>query len=317
MHGRAADKMVEGMSESLVYVVVLAWNHKQDTIECLESFRSTDYQNFHLIVVDNGSTDGTPELIQRVFPDVEVLRSPTNLGIAGGYNLGLEKALERNAEYVLVTNNDISVDKSLIRNLATALDNSRHAGMGMPKIFNYYGDQTRLWCTGARWRRFPPGVKMMGVNARDSSRFASRMWLEYAPSCSLMIRCEVLQRIGLFDTGYYFYNDDWDFSARLRQAGYGILFVPEARLWHKVSVSTQRSDKPAKWWYAMGRSTVRFYLRHSSPLVLAQYSVWFLIRETVKLRFARIIPFLRGIRHELRLYRSDPEAMKARGLEPR
>ena len=309
--------MVRGMSEPHVCVVVLAWNHKQDTIECLESLRSTDYQDFHLIVVDNGSTDGTSELIQRVFPDMEVLHSPTNLGIAGGYNLGLEKALERDAKYVMVANNDILVDPSLIRELVTALEGTQHAGMGMPKIFNYYGDQTRLWCTGARWRRFPPGVKMMGVNARDSRRFARRMWLEYAPSCCLMIRCEVLRRIGFFDTGYHFYYDDWDFSARLRQAGYKILFVPEAKLWHKVSVSTQRSDKPAKWWYTMGRSTVRFYIRHASPSILIQYSIWFLIRESLKFKFARIKPFLLGARHELRLLHSDPKAIQVTGPEPR
>lgn len=299
-----------------VCVVVLAWNHKEDTVECLESLKLTDYQKLHLIVVDNGSTDGTHELLRRDFPEVEVVRSSTNLGIAGGYNLGLEKALKSGGEYVVIANNDIVVDPAMIRNLLNSLNYDGQAGMGMPKIYHYYGDRSRLWCTGARWRRFPPGVKMMGVNARDSRRFTRPANLEFAPSCCLIIRSEALRQVGLFDRGYHFYYDDWDFSTRLRRHGYTILYVPEAKLWHKVSVSTQKSDEPAEWWHTMGRSTVRFYLQHVSPFELAQFSLWFLLREALKLKLSRIMPFLRGVIHEIRHFHSNPTAIQADQSSP-
>lgn len=287
------------MSKPLVYSIILTWNQKDMTIECLESLLVSEYSNIKFVVVDNGSTDGTPDALNKRFPEVEIVRSPTNLGIAGGYNLGLEYAFKQGADYIFLANNDIIVDKSMLYHLVDALENDPKAGIGMPKIYHYYGDQTRLWCTGARWRRFPPGVKMTGVNAKDSPRFSQLREIEYAPSCCLLIRREVLNIVGYFDTEYFFYNDDWDFSVRTRKAQYTILFVPEAKVWHKVSVSTQKSDKPARWWRIMGQSTVRFYLQHSTPWVLIMFSVWFVIRECIKLKFQHIIPFLTGVWYEI------------------
>jgi hypothetical protein len=88
-------------------------------------------------------------------------------------------------------------------------------------------------------------------------------------------------------------------TRRVRTAGYHIQFDPEAKLWHKVSVSTQKSDKPSRWWYTMGRSTVRFYRQHSTSSALITYSAWFAVREIVKLKPRRVLPFLTGVKHEL------------------
>lgn len=291
------------MSNPLIYFVVLAWNQKDMTIKCLKSILSLDYPNMRVVVVDNGSTDGTPEAIADQFPNVKIVRSSVNLGIAGGYNLGLEYALQQGAEYVMVSNNDIIVEPSMISRLVKALEESQRAGVAMPKIYHYYGDQTRLWCTGARWRRFPPSVKMIGVNAKDSPRFNYLKEIEYAPSCCLLIRRAVLEEVGGFDVGYFFYNDDWDFSARVRKAGYRILYVPDAKIWHMVSASTQKSEKPARWWYIMGRSTVRFYFRHSTSRDLLIFSAWFIIRECIKLKPGRVLPFVAGLMNELAVER--------------
>jgi GT2 family glycosyltransferase len=213
----------------------------------------------------------------------------------------MEYALREGARYVLVANNDIAVDPATIRNLWTALEEHPEAGMAMPKIYHYYGDQRRLWCPGAYWRWFPPEVKMQ-VEVQDAPRFNALREIDYAPSCCLLIRREALEQVGQFDTGYFFYYDDWDFSIRLRTAGYKILFVSDAKLWHKVSVSTQKSEKPAQWWRVMGRSTALFYLRHTTPWTLFLFAMWFVVRESAKLQFGRIPPFLAGLSQGLRNY---------------
>ena len=282
------------MSAPLVYAIILAWNQKQDTVECLESVLKMDYPNFRVIVVDNGSTDGTPDLLRAAYPDVELIISSENVGIARGYNLGIEHALEQAADYVLIMNNDITVDRQMLDELVKMGESRPDVGMLMPKIY-HYGSQTQLWCVGARWRTFPPGVKLIGFNEEDGPLYQRLREIEYAPSCCLLLRRETLEKVGLFDPEYFFYNDDWDLSARIRKGGYKILFVPQAKLWHKVSISTQKSDKPAQWWHIMGQSTVRFYLKHSSSLVLAINVVWFVIRETVKGKFGRVGPYLAGI----------------------
>jgi len=289
----------------LVYVVILAWNHIDETLTTLESLLQSTYDNLQFVVVDNASTDGTPATVRARFPTVEVLESPTNVGISGGYNLGLKLALSRGADYAIVANNDLVTDPALIANLVTALEAEPAAGMAMPKVYHYFGDRTRLWCPGASWRPFPPEVKMI-LDVPDGPQFDVPRDIDYAPSCFLLIRRAALEKVGLFDTGYFFYYDDWDFSARLRAAGYRILFVPSATLWHMVSISTQKSEKPARWWRVFGQSSVLFYGRHSNLWALLVFSGWFVIRESVKLQFGRIGPYLGGLGHGLWAHLKHP-----------
>lgn len=271
------------------------------TLECLESFLRSDYDNAHYIVVDNGSTDGTEEAVRKGFPDVKLVVAEKNLGVAGGYNLGIKASLQDNPSYVLVTNNDVIVAPDMLTELVYLMDVRPEVGMMMPKIYHFFGRRDRLWCTGARWRRFPPSVKMIGTNARDSRRWSLVRSLEFAPSCTLMIRAQVLKEVGGFDEDYFFYNDDWDFSLRVRDAGYEILYNPSARLWHKVSISTQKSKKPERWWRVLGSSTSRFYVMHVNRVSLLIYVVWFVVRELAKGKPNRILPFVKGVCVGLRL----------------
>jgi GT2 family glycosyltransferase len=285
--------------ELLVYAVVLAWNQVSETLECLESLRQSKYPELKILLVDNGSTDGTSEIVAKQFPMVEISRVIENIGIARGYNLGLRTALERGADYVLAMNNDTIVDTDTVTELVKAIIAHPEAGMVSPKIYQYYGEEGRIWCVGAKWTSFPPRIKLIGSNVPDGPAYEDVMPLEYVTSCCLLMSAEALEAAGLFDPHYYFYFDDWDLSARFRGFGYEILFVPRARLWHKVSMSTQKSEKPAKWWYVMGRSSVRFYLQHKSGLLLASFTIWFVIREIAKLKLRRIPPYLFGVANGL------------------
>lgn len=292
----------------LVFIIILAWNHLDETLTTLTSLLQTTYANAQFVVVDNASTDGTPAAVRARFPSVAVLESPTNIGISGGYNLGLKHALAHAADYAIVANNDLETDPALIGNLVAALEADPAAGMAMPKIYHYFGDRTRLWCPGASWRAFPPEVKMI-LDVPDGPQFDVPRAIDFAPSCFLLIRRAALERAGLFDTGYFFYYDDWDFSARLRAAGYRILFVPTAKLWHMVSISTQKSEKPARWWRVFGESSVRFYGRHISLWALLVFSAWFVLRESAKRQFGRIGPYLGGLWHGLRAHLKNPSQL--------
>jgi GT2 family glycosyltransferase len=280
-------------------VIVLAWNQLRETLECLESLQQTHYENLHLSLVDNGSSDGTADVVTLQFPQVEVLRLEKNVGIARGYNTGIENALANEADFVLVMNNDTVIAPDMVNELVDTIQQHPNIGMVMPKIYNYYGEPNRLWCAGAKWQLIPPRIKQIGANAPDGPRYSKPFTVEYAPSCCLLIRSKVLEEVGAFDPSYYFYFDDWDLSARIRAAGYGILFVPQAHLWHKVAVTTRKSEKPTKWWFVMGQSSVRFYLQHKSPTVLTLHTLWFVVREIIKLKLSRVLPFLFGVANGL------------------
>jgi GT2 family glycosyltransferase len=284
-----------------LFIVVLAWNHIEDTRECLKSFAQSAAVDFRLVVIDNGSNDGTSEIIRREFPEVDIIRAETNLGVAGGYNLGIDYALNQGAQYILIANNDIAVDTMMASHLIEFLRCSNPAvGIAMPKIYHYYGNRSKIWTVGAYWRRFPPTVKMMGLNKLDQGEYTSPQSIEFAPSCCYMIRRAVAEKIGGFDSHYFFYFDDWDYSARARQAGFAIWLVPAAQMWHKVSISTQKSDKPFKWWKAMGKSAYRFYTLHYSRVQLAEFTLWYILREIIKLKPIRSAGFIAGVWEEIR-----------------
>ena len=283
-----------------VAAVILGWNLKDETTACARSLLAQGYPELRLVLVDNGSTDGSPAHLRRELPEAELVELGTNQGIAAGYNAGLRRALELGADYAFVLNNDTLFAPGCLAALVEAARRHADAGVLMPKIV-YESERGRLWSAGQRRRRFPPGVVMIGLNRPDGPDYSVERELDFAPSCALLIRRGTLERVGLFDTGYFFYYDDADYCERVRLAGQTIRYVPAAVVYHKVSLSTARSSRPARWWYVMGRSAVLYYRRYYRPFApaLALYAGWFLARESVKGN-ARYLPlFLRGLAHAL------------------
>ena len=287
------------MNKSSIYVIVLTWNNYKDTRECLDSLLKVAEPDIKILLVDNASTDDSITRLKGDFPNIDTLRLRENSGISGGYNAGIDYAMQAAADYIIVTNNDITFAPDTINGLLRAAQTTPKMGIGVPKTFNYY-DHALLAGIGGRWRKFPPSVKMMGVNTPDSNMFSSNQMMDYAISSCYLITKDLVKSIGGYDTGYFFYNDDWDYSIRAREAGYEIWLIPDARVWHKVSVSTQKSKKKEIWWEYFGRSTFRFYTKHRNNFELLLYAMWFVIRESIKLNFDRIFPFIKGLRYESR-----------------
>jgi GT2 family glycosyltransferase len=289
------------MSDRTIYFIVLTWNNYDDTYECIESALNVKGPAFNLLLVDNASDDGSLQKILKGFPNLEILILDKNVGVSGGYNAGLEYAINKGADLIILSNNDIVYAEDFLLELISLVDKNERIGIAVPKAFNYY-DTSRLAGIGGRWRKFPPSVKMIGFNTRDKILFNDELELEYAISACFLVTKELVNDIGYFDTGYYFYNDDWDFSIRARNADYKIVLQPNAHIWHKVSVSTQKSDKKELWWNYFGRSTYRFYRKNRSMIELYLYVIWFIVREIIKTNFNRIQPFLKGVNFEKKLY---------------
>lgn len=244
-----------------VSAIILTYNHYQDTHECLESVIASDYPSLQVTVVDNGSTDGTPDQVRRNFPQVHVIENNQNLGVPAGYNIGFNHALQSGADYILMLNNDTVVPPEMLPTLITAAKSDPNVGIVMPKVL-YHGSAERIWSSGGRYRAFPPAILM--TDNRKDFRDSTRM-IEYAPSCVLLIHRQAFERAGLFDPGYFFLYDDWDFSERVRTHGLNIWYAPDAHMWHKVSTTTKGSGSKL-FWRNFGASIVRFYRRHGRPV---------------------------------------------------
>ncbi len=264
--------------EPAIYAVILAWNNYADTHECLASVIKLAYGNLKLILVDNGSTDDTPSKVREAFPDVHVIENGQNLGVPAGYNVGFTYALDMGAEYILLLNNDTVVPEDMLRELLNVAQQDPETGIVMPKVL-YHGTENEIWSSGGRYRAFPPAI-LMTDNRKDVTE--QLRTIEYAPSCVLLISRQTFKMAGLFDPGYLFLYDDWDFSERVRAHGLKIWYAPQAYVWHKVSRSTKGPISPL-FWKTWGASTVRFYRRHGRPvwLSLPYHLGYMVIREFI------------------------------------
>lgn len=253
-----------------VVVVILAHNNYSDTKECLQSVLKVNYTPFSVLLVDNGSKDDTVQRIAREFPSVHIIQTGQNLGVAGGFNAGIVSAIQDGAEYIFILNNDTVIEPNIIHVLVEAAQAHPDYGILMPKIL-YYDNRDRIWSIGARYRLFPPAIVMLGLDKRDAPPYTESRLLEYAPTCALFIPSHIFEQVGLLDDGYFFYYDDWDYSLRVRKAGYKIAYIPEAHLYHKVSRTIQNKGKSPFFWYTWGRSGARFYRRHGRPAMLSAF----------------------------------------------
>jgi GT2 family glycosyltransferase len=277
-----------------VHVVILAYDNVADTLECLDSVSRLAYPNLETTVVDNGSTDGTADVVRERFPPVHVVRTAHNRGIPGGFNLGIGAALRAGADYVFLLNNDTIVAPDLLAELVHVAESNARLGIVMPKVL-FYDRRDLVWSAGGRYRRFPPAIVFIGLGQPDQ-RFSEIRLIEYAPSCGLLVRRAAFERVGLFDPGYLFYYDDWDFSLRVRAEGMTIAFVPNARMWHKVSRTIRK--RADLFWRTWGRSCVRFYRRHGRPVFLSLpvHLGYIVAREAVKGNALSLRHFFAGAR---------------------
>jgi GT2 family glycosyltransferase len=280
--------------EPLVYLIVLNWNGYPDTHECLLSLRQLAYPRYKVLVVDNASSDDSPERLRAEHPEIELVVCERNAGIAAGYNRGIEAALERGAEYLVVMNNDLVFDPAFLAQMIAAQRAWPDCGIVMPKVL-LYAERDVIWAAGGHPRFMRSNIVMTGMGRRDGPRYAQTRPIRYAPSCCLLLTRELCEQIA-FDEQYFFYYDDWDFCVQARNVGKRIVFAADARIWHKVSRSTLNSTLSLRWWQVLGQSCVRYHRKHHSMALLAWYVTWVVARETVKGNLRSMPTFLRGIR---------------------
>ena len=236
-----------------VWAVVLGYNHPEDTIECLKSLEQVSYEPFTVLYVDNGSEPYACDQVQQAVSRCGILRLDPNAGVAGGMNAGIRFALEQGADYVVILNNDTTVDPRFAERLAQTAQAHPDAGMLVPKIY-YYDHPDTVWSAGSVFRRFPPVVTMRKTRQADDGRFDQPMELEFATFCVIMFSRAMLERAGLLDPDYHFLYEDYDLCLRARAAGFRIRYVPGAHVWHKISKTTGAGTPNPKFWRTYGRS---------------------------------------------------------------
>lgn len=228
-----------------IYTILLNWNGKHDTLECLDSLMACNFSGQHVVVVvDNASADGSQQAIRQRFPDVVLLQNDRNLGFAGGNNVGIGYALDQGADFVYLLNNDTVVDSGMLNALFEAAVEHPEAGIFGAKVY-YHKNPNRIWYAGAEWSQKHAGLVIDGHDHEDDGK----SWEELKPTgsasgCAMLIRSDVFRRIGLLDSRFFILWEEIDFCYHARRAGYACMFVPKAKLWHKVSSTFGAARSP-------------------------------------------------------------------------
>ncbi len=220
-----------------------------------------------VLVLDNGSTDETLTALPKEFPRVELIRNPVNMGYADGNNVGLQIALERNAEFAIVLNNDVTVAPDWVEQLLKAAHANPDAALIGPLVF-HASDPTMIQSAGGllgvEWHSYH-----RGANAPDRGQFAKTEAVDWLSGCTVMARCSALGKFGLLDPLFYMYGEDVDWCVRATKAGYRVLFAPKSHVWHS-GVRPDYSPAPYVTYYTT-RNELILIRKHRGgiPLVRA------------------------------------------------
>lgn len=218
-----------------VTIVILNWNREADTLECLDSVKRLAYLSFSVVLVDNGSTDGSPDAIERWSDGkipVTLIRNDKNMGFVGGSNQGMRHALATDTDYVFLLNNDTVVEPDVLTILVQAAERSGDIGMVGPKIYQY-GKGNILDSAGTRTIPWLAQGFLVGHGEEDRGQYDNTAEMPYITGTALLAKRAVLRKVGLMDEDYFHYFDDFDWGMRTRKAGYRLLMAPEAAIYHK------------------------------------------------------------------------------------
>jgi GT2 family glycosyltransferase len=245
------------VSSSTVYIIIANWNGKEVLKQCLQSlFTNTFQPQFQVVVVDNGSTDNSLQMLQKEFPTAKIIKNEINLGFSKANNQGIKYAMQQGAKYFLLLNNDIEVtSKGWLNSMLSVLESEGAIGMVGCKLL--YPDG-RIQHAGGKID--VSGARHRGDGEKDTGQYDKLEFVDYVTGAALLTKIEVVRRVGLLDEGFSpLYCEDTDWCMRARFCSYKIAYTPKPTLIHKQgsSASTLKQGKNELYFK---RSWIRFFL---------------------------------------------------------
>jgi GT2 family glycosyltransferase len=282
--------------------VILNWNSGDMTAECVRSLLNMTVKDYEIIVVDNGSKDGSVEYLRGQFPELTILSQDHNLGFAAGCNVGIKLAMERGAKYVLPLNNDTVVDADFLKELEHVAEEHAQAAMVSPKIY-FWDLPDRLWWAGGEFSLWTGIAKHLGRKEVDRGQFDSDMEIDWATGCAVLIKCDVLRENGLFDECFFGNGEDLDLSLRIRKAGYRIWYAPKAKLWHKEGVDYRKNVGEQMRKFTVTRNSLYVMYKHASfiqwitfiPNFIVRHMAFYIALSLVRADFRSAWAVIRGV----------------------
>ncbi len=220
--------------EKKITIVIPNWNGHKDTLECLDSLQRLTYTNYEIVVIDNGSTDGSAAIIRESNPEVMIVELQENTGFTGACNEGIKYAIEAGAEYVFLLNNDTVLnDDDLLEKMSEYLENNLDVGMLAPVTL--YHETNKIWFSGGELERNTGILKLWDQGEEYIKHDAVNC--TFLVGCALFLKTDLIQKIGGFYWPYFLTSEESELCVNIMDRGYKLAILRNVSLFHKVSRS--------------------------------------------------------------------------------
>jgi GT2 family glycosyltransferase len=261
------------LSQPKIGIVLVNLNTYQDTSVCLRSLREATYRNTTVIVVDNGSNDGSGAKLREEFPEVVHLRSERNMGFTGGNNLGIAYALGDKCDHILLLNNDTIITPGFLEPLVARLTVNDKTAAVSGKIYywpeSYGGQDNVIWYAGC-FQKWHTGYHHTGVMEVDRGQYDQAVEVPYASGCMMLMRGDLVRNHGMLSDDYFIYWEEADWCHRMRDLGYVCYYEPKSLIYHNFKSAPLGKETPF-YMYMQTRNAFVYAKQHYTGLTKLRY----------------------------------------------
>ena len=238
-----------------VYVVTLNYNGLDWLKDCLDSISNLNYTNFNVLLVDNGSADNSIKFVKENYDDIEILENKSNLGYSEGFNRGINYAIKNDAEYILIMNNDTVIDKDALTQLVKTATTDSKIGFVSGKV--YYHSKPNTFQTVGRLSDPHTIVgPHVGSYEEDIGQYDKIKDYDFIDDVFMLVSTDTIKETGAYDKDFFLQYEETDWCIRVRKAGYRIVYVPEAKIWHKGTLTSGGTYSPINTFYNARNRTI-------------------------------------------------------------
>lgn len=268
-----------------VSIIVLNWNGREILRECLESLNKLDYTDCETVVADNGSSDGSQEMVKQYFPLVQLIENGENLGCGEGYNKAIGYTLNKGAKYFLLFSNDMVADKDMLKELITVAESGEMVGITCPKVIDY-DESEKIHTVGGLIDLKTGNSKILGQYEMDCGQYEEAREVEFTGVP--LIKKDVISKIGLPDSRFFLTFWDADYSLRTLRAGFKIIYTPQAKVRHRASSTITRMARQLTTYHDV-RGRFLLERKHASKAQYLTFLSYFLITYFLPLTGAALL----------------------------
>ncbi len=281
-------------NQPLVSIVTLTWNQTKVTCEFLESTRNLNYKNYEILVCDMGSDeDPTAYINAQNYPNTKVLRSAENLGFTGGNNWGMRQS---KGDFVFIVNNDTEVTPDLLDLLLEPFNDDPTIGVTCPKIRYFHHPEVIQYAGFNPINMYTGRTTSVGSMEVDKGQYDTPGFTHGAHGCAMMVKREVIEKVGMFPEKFFIYYEEWDWSSRMLKAGYKIYYQGKALIFHKESITMGKQSALKVYYHT--RNRILYMRRNTNALQFSAFIAFFVLftapKTTVKFAVSRQFEHLKS-----------------------